>query len=234
MVYRKRRYNRRYKNKTKKFNKYAYAKTDSKNQAKQIVRLNKKISNVYKTLRGEIRKNISGGELTIQNSSPVILSLKNLMGSSSIELNDVFKGKYTKFIYENFKFFFNSGDIDITQGKTLRVIILQNRIGLEEIPSIEDILNPSGSANYIIAPFKPGINNNYKILLSKIYTISSDRDYLYKSYNFKKIIGYNKNISPLVPFTYCKGSIFIIFITTQTKEFKIKWNNTLGYIDPGY
>ena len=234
MVYRKRRYNRRYKNKTKKFNKYVYAKTDSRNQAKKIVRLNKKISNVYKTLRGEIRKNISGGELTIQNSSPAVLSLKNLMGSSSIDLNEVFKGKYTKFIYENFKFFFNSGDIDITQGKTLRVIIFQNRNGLEEIPNIEDILNPSGSANYIIAPFKPGINNNYKILLSKVYTISTDRDYLYKSYNFKKIIGYNKNGSPIVPSTYCKGSIFIMFFTTQTKEFKIKWNNTLGYIDPGY
>ena len=41
MVYRKRRYNRR-KN-TRKFNRYAYAKTDAKSQSKQIVRLNKKI-----------------------------------------------------------------------------------------------------------------------------------------------------------------------------------------------
>ena len=46
MVYRKRYYNKRRKN-TRKFNKYVYAKTDSKNQAKQIVRLNKKISNNY-------------------------------------------------------------------------------------------------------------------------------------------------------------------------------------------
>ena len=234
MVYRKRRYNRRYKNKTRKFNKYAYAKTDSRNQAKQIVRLNKKISNVYKSLRGEIKKNNTGGQLTISNSAPVIVSLKELLGSSSVDLNNVFKGVYTKFIYENFKFFFNSGDIDITQGKTLRVIIIQNRVGLAAAPEINAILNPSASTQYIIAPFKNGINNNYKILLNKTYTISSDRDYLYKSYNFKKIIGYNKlsNSAPLS--TYGRGSIFIIFITTQTKEFEIKWNNTLGYIDPGY
>ena len=87
MVYRKRRYNRRYKNKTKKFNRYAYAKTDSKNQSKQIVRLNKKINNVYKSLRGEIRKNVANGQLTINNSSPVILNLKTLLGSSEMNLN---------------------------------------------------------------------------------------------------------------------------------------------------
>lgn len=236
MVYRKRRYNRRYKNKTKKFNKYAYAKTDSKNQAKQIVRLNKKISNVYKSLRGEIKKNIANGQLTISNSAPVIVPLTTLIGSSSYNLNDLFKGVYTKFIYENFKFFFNSGNIDLTQGKTLRVIIVQNRNGLEDVPLINTILNPSGTDTtaYMIAPFKNGINNNYKILLNKTYTISSDRDYLYKSYNFKKLIGYNKISNASVPSKFSKGSIFIIFITTQTTEFEIKWNNTLGYIDSGY
>ena len=234
MVYRKRRYNRRYKNKTKKFNRYAYAKTDSKNQSKQIVRLNKKISNVYKSLRGEIRKNTSGGELAISNSAPLIVPLTTLMGGSSLNLNDIFKGVYTKFIFENFKFFLNSGEVDLTQGKTLRVIIVQNRNGLGGPPSISDILSPSGSGSYIVAPFKNGINNNYKILLNKTYIISSDRDYLYKSYNFKKLIGYNKlsNSSP-VP-TIGRGTIFIIFITTQATEIKIKWNNTLGYIDSNY
>ena len=231
MAYKKRRYNRRYKNKTKKFNRYAYAKTDSKNQSKQIVRLNKKINNVYKSLRGEIRKNVASGQLTIKNSSPVVLDLKTLLGSSSIDLNTAFKGMYTKFIYENFKFFFNSGNVDLTKGKTLRVVIVQNRNYLEAIPSIEDILDNTDSTNYIIAPFRTGINNNYKILLSKIYNISSDRDYLYKSYNFKKLMGYNKTGSTGVPSVYCKGSIFIIFITTQTEEFKIKWYNTLGCIE---
>ena len=234
MAYRKRRYNRRYKNKTKKFNRYAYAKTDSKNQSKQIVRLNKKISNVYKSLRGEIRKSITNGQLTISNSAPVIVPLTTLMGSSSYNLNDLFKGKYTKFIYENFKFFFNSGDIDITQGKTLRVIVVQNRVGMAAAPEINAILNPSDATTYMIAPFKNGINNNYKILLNKVYTISSDRDYLYRSYNFKKLIGYNKNAGTSETLAFGRGSIFIIFITTQAKEFEIKWNNTLGYIDPGY
>lgn len=233
MAYKKRRYNRRYKNKTKKFNRYAYAKTDSKNQSKQIVRLNKKIDNVYKSLRGEIRKNVVSGQLAIKNSSPAILDLKTLLGSSEMDLNTVFKGMYTKFIYENFKFFFNSGDVDLTQGKTLRVIIIQNRKYLEAVPSIDEILAYADTTSYILAPFRNGINNNYKILLNKTYNISSDRDYLYKSYNFKKLIGYNKTGSTGVPPKYCKGSIFIIFITTQTTEFKIKWYNTLGCIESG-
>lgn len=233
MAYKKR-YNRRYKNKTKKFNRYAYAKTDSKNQSKQIVRLNKKIDNVYKNLRGEIRKNFSGGQLTISNSAPVVLNLKTLLGSETTKLNDIFRGKYTKFIYENFKFFFNTGDVDLTQGKTLRVIIIQNRIGMADVPSIDALLNASGTANYIIAPFKPGINNNYKILLNKRYTISSDRDYLYKTYNFKKLIGYNKDVGASEGLAFGRGSIFIIFITTQTGEFSIKWENAFGYIDPSY
>lgn len=233
MAYKKRRYTTR-KNKTKKFNRYAYAKTDSKNQSKQIVRLNKKIDNVYKSLRGEIRKNTSGGQFNISSSSPVILPLTTLMGSSELNLNDIFKGVYTKFIFENFKFFLNSGEVDLTQGKTLRVIIVQNRNGLSAAPSIGDILNPSGSGSNIVAPFKNGINNDYKILLNKIYNISSDRDYLFKSYNFKKIIGYNKITSSGAPASFCKGSIFIIFITTQATQYEIRWNNILGYIDPGY
>ena len=234
MVYRKyRRYTKSKQQQKKRFNKYAYNKTDAKSQSKQIVRLNKKIDNVYKSLRGEIKKNITNGEITISNSAPAIVSLKELLGSSSVDLNETFKGVYTKFIYENFKFFFNSGDVDITQGKTLRVVIVQNRNGLSAVPEINKILNPSSGMGYMIAPFVNGINNNYKILLNKTYTISSDKDYLYKSYNFKKLIGYNKISSSGAPSEFSKGSIFIIFITTQTTDYKIKWYNTLGYIDPG-
>ena len=106
----------------------------------------------------------------------------------------------------------------------LFVIIVQNRDALGDSPTIGDILNPSGSGSYIIAPFKNGINNNYKILLNKTYTISSDRDFLYRSYNFKKLIGYNKISSSGAPAKFSKGSIFVIFITTQANEFKIKWD----------
>ena len=79
MVYKKRRYNRRYKNKTKRFNKYAYAKTDSRNQAKQIVRLNKRISNVYKALKPEIIKRHGTGEFELSNTSSSIITLKEYM-----------------------------------------------------------------------------------------------------------------------------------------------------------
>lgn len=231
MAYKKRRYNRRYKNKTKKFNRYAYAKTDSKNQSKQIVRLNKKIDNVYKTLKPEIIKTYATGEFTISSSANIILPFETLINAGSTSaLSDVFKGDYTKFIYYNFKFFFNSSDVDLTKGKTLRIIIFQSRTNLASAPTSSYILSDESQA--IISSLVLGINNDYKILLNKTYYISSDRDYLYKVYNFKKLIGFNKKYGP--GSAYGRGSIFIMFITTQTEQFKIKWNSSLGRVDTNY
>lgn len=228
MAYKKRRYNRRYKNKTKKFNRYAYAKTDSKNQSKQIVRLNKKIDNVYKTLKPEIIKTYATGSSTISSSKNVVLPFETLINAgSTAAIVDAFKGDYTKFIYYNFKFFFNNSDVDLTKGKTLRVIILQNRINLDAAPTASTILNDGSQP--IISSLQLGINNSYKILLNKTYIISSDRDYLFKTFNFKKLIGYNKKYG--TGSAYGRGSIFIMFITTQTDEFSIKWTSSLGRVD---
>ena len=229
MAYKKRRYNTK-KNKTKKFNKYAYAKTDSKNQAKQIVQLNKKISNVYKALKPEIVKTHASAEFEINSVAPTILTLKTLLGDVKDPIS-LFNGNYAKYIYFNYKFFFNSSEIDLTQGKTLRVVVFQNRIGIDELPTDGDIF--AYSTQSIISSFKEGVNNNYKILFSKIYTITSDKDYLYKSYNFKKLIGFNtlaKTTASTVS-NYPRGTIFIMFLTTQTANFKIKWNASLGYVD---
>lgn len=229
MAYKKRRYNTK-KNKTKRFNKYAYAKTDSRNQAKQIVRLNKKIDNVYKTLKQEIIKNSHTGEIKISSASAVVIPFDTLLNTDFTTYVEFFKGNYTKFIYFNFKFFFNSGNVDLTKGKTLRIIIFQNRYGLDAVPTTANLLQDETQG--ILSAFKEGINNNYKILLNKLYTISSDKDYLYKSYNFKKLIGYNR----LAKYTtanskYGRGSIFVMFITTQAEEFSIKWNSSLGRVD---
>ena len=69
-------------------------------------------------------------------------------------------------------------------------------------------------------------------MLNKNYIISSDRDYLYKSYNFKKLIGYNKFYKNTTDnINYPRGTIFVVFATTQTTEFTIKYNNALGYVD---
>lgn len=227
MVYKKRRYYRRKKN-TKKFNRYAYAKTDSRNQAKQIVKLNKKISNVYKALKPEIVRTTASAEFEINSLAPTILNLKSFIGRDIIGF---FKGKYAKYIYFNFNFFFNSGNVDLTQGKTLRVVFFQNRIGMDELPTHADIFQ--NSSDSIISPFKEGVNNNYKILLSRTYTIPSDKDYLYKSYNFKKLIGLNllTKTATSTDSIYPRGTIFVMFITTQTTNYKVKWTSKLGHVD---
>ena len=226
MAYKKRRYNTK-KNKTKRFNKYAYAKTDSRNQSKQIVQLNKKINNVYKTLRPELAKLHKTGEFKLSSASAVVKPVDSLLGQT---YNNLFQADYAKLIYYNFKFFFNSSNIDLTQGKTIRVFIFQNRTGIDTIPLLSDIFQDSTQP--IISSFKEGINHNYKILMDKIYTISSDKDYLCKSYNFKKLIGYNKLHKVYTEeLTYGRGSMFVVFITTQATEFTVSYSNSLGYVD---
>ena len=229
MVYKKR-YNTK-KNKTKKFNKYAYAKTDSKNQAKQIVQLNKKISNVYKALKPEMVKIQNSGEIEVSSSLFGNVLLYHMFGIEGPDkVREYIKGNYSKFIYLNFKFFLNSANVDLTQGKTLRVVIFQNRNGKDSLPGLPELFQDHTQS--IVSSFKQGINENYKILLDKKYVISSDADYLFKSYNFKKLIGYNKNAKmTLATSFYERGSIFIYFITTQTTPIKINWNSSIGHVD---
>lgn len=228
MAYKKR-YNRRYKNKTKRFNKYAYAKTDSKNQAKQIVQLNKKISNVYKTLRPELIKRHYTWSVDVSADSATIIKFDSMLNiGEGSSLNDLFKGNYAKFIYFNFKFYFNSTNLDLTKGKTLRIVILQNRVGTDTAPNTTDIFQ---FAQSILSPFKEGVNNKYKILLDKRYSISDNRDYLIKTYNFKKLIGYNKLYGTTQTLKYGRGSIFVYLITNQTEKYSVSYTSSLGYTD---
>ena len=228
MAYRKRRYNRRYKNKTKKFNKYAYAKTDSKNQSKQIVRLNKKINNVYKTLKPEIiRINASAG-LDVSESSPVIIPFTTFISSSSVI--DKFKGNFAKFIYFNYRLYVNPGAADLTSGKSIRVVILQNKYPLAAAPTAAELFNISSTSYGVFSPFKDDIHLKYKILLSKVSIISSDRDMLYRSYIFKKLINYKKTTGDTS--TYPRGCIFVcVFAPYNQASLNFAWTSKFGYVD---
>lgn len=228
MAYKKRRYNRRYKNKTKKFNKYAYAKTDSKNQSKQIVRLNKKIDNVYKTLKPEIiRKNLSGS-VNVSSETPQKITMYDLLGNQYP--SQIFKGDYAKFIYFNFKLFFNPASVDLTQGKSFRIVILQNKYGQADAPTSTEIFNNPTNAYGVFSPFKDDIHIKYKILLSRVVNISSDKDFLYRSYNFKKLISFKKMSGENLNFN--RGSIFIIIYCPNAQtELAINWTSKFGYVD---
>lgn len=230
MVYRKRRYNRRYKNKTKKFNRYAYAKTDSKNQSKQIVRLNKKINNVYRTLKPEIIRINANGGVDVSETSPVIIPFTKFIDLGSGTVSDFFKGNFAKFIYFNYRIYVNPGSADLTSGKSIRVVILQNKYPLAAAPTAAELFNISSTSYGVFSPFKDDIHLKYKILLSKVSIVSSDRDMLYRSYNFKKLINYKKTTGDTS--TYPRGCIFVcIFAPYDQASLNIAWTSKFGYVD---
>ena len=227
MVYKKRGY-RKARKTTKKFNKYVYAKTDSRNQAKQIVRLNKKISNVYKTLRPELNKVNNNAIATISQTKPVMLTLTNFLKGT--EPMNVFSGNYAKLVYFNFRMFFNPNMRDLTVGHTFRVIVLQTKKGLDVAPTPSDLMRDDSLSWGVCMPFKDNISVQFKILLSRVINISTDKDYLYRSYNFKKLIAYKKTEGDL--FTYPRGSIFVCVLAPKEQgEITFNWSSKLGYVD---
>lgn len=228
MAYKKRRYNRRYKNKTKKFNRYAYAKTDSRNQAKQIVRLNKKINNVYKTVKPEIIRINHSGQVNVKKNSDNVIPFEILLANS--EPLTLFKGNYVKFIYFNFRVYFNPTSLDLTQGKSFRIVILQNKYPVAAAPTAADIFNNPTAAYGVFSPFKDDVHLKYKILLSKVVVISSDRDFLYRSYNFKRIINYKKTTGDTTK--YPRGCIFaLVYAPSQQDDLLVNWTSKFGYVD---
>ena len=229
MAYKKRRYNTK-KNKTKRFNKYAYAKTDSRNQAKQIVRLNKKINNVYKTLKPEIIRINANAGLDVSETSPVIIPFSQFINLGSGNISDFFKGNFAKFIYFNYRIYVNPGAADLTSGKSIRVVILQNKYPLAAAPNAADLFNISSTSYGVFSPFKDDIHLKYKILLSKVSIVSSDRDMLYRSYNFKKLINYKKTTGDTSAFP--RGCIFVcVFAPYNQASLNFAWTSKFGYVD---
>lgn len=218
MAYRKyRRYTKSKQN--KRFNKYAYNKTDAKSQSKQIVSLNKKINRIYKNTKPEIQKFNHSESFSLSPDTPKVLAYETFLGKTA---STYFKGTYAKNVYFNFKLFFNPGASDLTKGRSFRIIILQSR--QETIPDINILQNPEFK---IFSPFKDEITRKYKILLSKVYVVSSDKDMFYRSYNFKNLLPYKKTSDGQ---TF--GFIYVMFILSPGQDATtIYYTSKLGVID---
>lgn len=218
MVYKKR-YNRR-KNTTKNFNKYAYNKTDAKSQSKQIVSLNKKINKIYKNIKPEIQRFNHSDSFVLGSDAPTVLSYATMLGQNP---TSYFKGNYAKHIYFNFKMFFNPGGVDLTKGRSFRIVILQTRQQTTPDASIFD----ATSDFKIFSPFKDNITLKYKILLSKVYTISSDRDMFYRSFNFKKLLPYKKTSDGQM-----YGFFYVMFIAPPGQDnTTFYYTSKIGLVD---
>nr|WAK45956.1 MAG: capsid protein [Chicken virus mg5_2876] len=218
MAYKKRRYNTK-KNKTKRFNKYAYAKTDSKNQAKQIVQLNKKINKIYKNVKPEIKRFDHSDTVVLGGDVIKVIEYETMLGQTA---STYFKGNYAKHIYFNFKMFINPGAADFTKARSYRIVILQTK----QQATPDDSIFASSNFN-IFSPFKDNITLKYKILLSKVYTISSDKEMFYRSFNFKKLLSYKKNSDGQ---TY--GFIYVMLVAPPGQEnTTIYYTSKIGLVD---
>lgn len=219
MAYKKRYNNKRRKN--RKFNKYVYAKTDSRNQAKQIVSLNKKINKIYKNVKPEIKRFNKSGDLVLNGDTEQLINYEDMLGQTA---STYFKGTYAKHIYFNFKIYINPGAVDFTKARSFRIVILQTRRQLT--PSSSSIFDAT-SGFKIFSPFKDEITRSYKILLSKIYTLSSDKEMFYRSFNFKKLLPYKKTSEGQ---TY--GFIYVMLIAPPGQEnTTIYYTSKIGLVD---
>lgn len=227
MAYKKyRRYTKSKQN--KRFNKYAYNKTDAKSQSKQIVRLNKKINNVYKSVKPELKMLEYGGEKTVSGESSSFIGFSTFIGGSP---NTIFQGDYARFIYFNFRICFNLAGTDLTKGHMFRLIIIQTKYPSNTAITPGELLSTAGSFG-IVSPFRNNITARYKILLSKVINVTSDKDIVYRSYNFKKLIGFKKLSLDSAGLDQPRSSIMSFVIAPSTQgEIKYSVQTRLGYID---
>lgn len=226
MAYRKyRRYTKSKQN--KRFNKYANNKTDAKSQSKQIISLNRKINKVYNNTRPELKRLNVSATRAVEGIEPSVIAFETFIGDVPLK---IFQGNYAKYVYFNYRIAFNLNGVDMTRGNTFRLIILQNKVPLTGPPSVEDILNVSVDDYKVISPFKDNITNKYKILLSKIYAMSADKDIVYKSYNFKKLINYKKASGDETK--YPRGCIFsFVCVPKNQTSITYYYSTKLGYVD---
>lgn len=218
MVYKKR-YNRR-KNTTKKFNRYAYAKTDSRSQSKQIVSLNKKISKVYNNLKPDLK--YTRDTIHTQFTTSGQESFFNYKIAPAVE---EIKQKY---IFLNLKIGFNLTEASKTQGYLFRVAVIQRKQAITaEAPTIEELFENSDITYRIISPYKRGITTNYKILYDRVISIPENKDMVIRKINLKNLMSrvkYGENY---------KGDIYYYLISPKKVDFVITTIYTLGYVSDG-
>ena len=218
MVYKKRYNNKRRKN--RRFNRYVYAKTDSRNQAKQIVRLNKKISRVYNNIKPDLKytRDIINTQFTASGAdmfhvykiAPAVEEIKQ------------------KYIFLNLKIGFNLSSSAKDQGYIFRVAIIQRKQAITaEAPTLTELFETTGTVDKIISPYKRGITTNYKILYDRLISFPENRDMTFRNINLKNLMSrvkYGENY---------KGDIYYYIISPKKVDFVITSIYTLGYVSDG-
>ena len=192
------------------------------------MRLNKKIDNVYRSVKPEIIRINNSGQVDVKADAENVIPFEIFL--ANVHPIDKFKGNFAKFIYFNFRVYFNPSSTDLTQGKSFRIVLLQNKYAIADAPAATDIFNNPSNTYGVFSPFKDDIHLKFKILMSRVVCISSDKDFLYRSYNFKRILNYKKTDADTKK--YPAGCIFaFVYAPYQQTALLVNWTSKFGYVD---
>ena len=169
-------------NRNRKFSKYINKKKSATAQQNQIRTLNKKINRVYKAVKPEIQ--------TVQYKDSTALSNNPTTGqefqipSGQLNLPAEIKGQTFKYCYLNMRFFFNSLNRDIQRACTARLIIVQNKIPLDDVPEITDLMDDITLTQQAGQPFRYASSDDFMDCTYQILMDKADHN----MYEYKKIL----------------------------------------------
>ena len=182
--YRRRWNNRRYRSR-RSFNKWAYNKTSAKNQAKQLVRLNKKVNRINRICRPVIYRYETDGYIdTTFTDADGFRS-----GQTTIDLHaNINQDEIAKCCYFNIAFgvsFASSTTPALVYNRDYRVIIVQNKQGSEN-PSFNNLLENRGFS-IMLWPHRANNYKAYKYLADTRLRVGDKLNTYTKTLNFKKL-----------------------------------------------
>ena len=212
--------------------------TSNKAQAKQIAALRKSVSRVFKYCRPEVKElaqstfsnKLLGQYFSSAGSPPTVSDSIQTIPMPTLGTGDNQRvGNVIRLLPIKFRMALQYREVYGTaegstiwnipelpsHGMQVRVVAIQAKSALGEIPTIRDILeNYPVSSDYLdtmsnmVQQFKNGITGRFHILYNKVYNISRDKPTISKNLVIKPVI---KTIQWEDGQTYPKGQVFLYF-----------------------
>lgn len=261
--------NRRYRKSNNKLTKSnIYANRSARAQSRQIAKLNSKVNYIRKSLKPEILVGYLMNNHTFTNSSISLnwdfMSIYPWMtfthtdnasssgGTFNIQGNQCRSKGLTVRLVSQYSDNWNDSlaATDHDQSAGYRILILQRRApmepsggaqGLQINNFIQSIPNSiTASDDNLVAPLAFGINQYWKVLFSKTYTISRQNPTRYHTIKIpgNKMLNFIRDVSNNSSDIVCKGIVYILIITgglhydtSYSARISMNWSTTLAFTD---
>lgn len=200
MVYVKRRYYRRYRRGKVLSTRNIFNNKSSRSQARQIYRLNRRVSALSKATKPEVKTAYQSAESFSFRSDQLTNTYKGYVilgpGQGTSETRRIGDKISIKNAQLNFMFeYFNNSDNGYhdteSSGTPIRIIVGQYKHAVSGLtPSFSTVLQEYGGSgasytNMALSPLANNITENHNILYDKTFTVTSARNQLIKRINIK-------------------------------------------------